>query len=270
MSLAALLLVAPLAAPSADCIPQLVKSSRFAPGESLGFKLDEFGLDIGTFDVTTEPPPTADRPRAALLLKSRAKTTAFVSTNVGTYDAHAASLVDQNLSVLRYREEVDEGRTHKAQEVNFPPVSGALSVHSSKNGDPDPFQIAAGASAHDLLSTLFLLRAQPFGQAFCVEVLAGRKLWRVEGKAAGREIIETPLGKFATFRVDATAVRTDDASVKRGAHIWVSDDARRLPLVAIGEANGRAFRAQLVAASALGEKKQARADHKRAGAAIGR
>ncbi len=252
------------------CQPQPVKASRFAAGEALGFKLDALGVDLGSFEVLTEPPPAADRPRAALALKSRARTTAFVSTNVGTYDAHATSLVDANFAALRYREEVDEGPTHKAQEVDFPPLSGALAVRATKNGDPDPFQLAAGPSARDILSTLFLLRAQPMGRAFCVEVLAGRKLWRVQGQAAGRETIETPLGRFATLRVDATAVRADDPNIKRVAHVWVSDDARRLPLVAIGEVKGRVIRAQLVSASGLGEKKQARTDHQRVGAAIGR
>lgn len=274
MRLAALLVASLLArlAAAAECVPPPVKAARFAAGESLGFKLDALGLDVGTFEVLTEPPPVADRPRGALALKSRARTTAFVSTNVGAYEAHLSSLVDANLSVIRYREELDEGPVHKSQEADFPAAAGALAVRSTRNGDPDPFQLAAGPAARDILSALFLLRAQPLGQAFCVEVLAGRKLWRVEGKAAGRETIETPLGKFATLRVDATAVRTDDASVKRAAHVWISDDARHLPLVAIGEVKGKTLRAQLVSASALGagqaEKKHA--DHKRVGAAIGR
>lgn len=271
MRLALLLLLSlPFAARAADCVPPQMKGPRFNAGEALGFKLDALGLDVGSFEILTEPPPPADRPRAVLALKSRARTTAFVSTNVGTYEAHATALVDDHLNVVRYREEVDEGATHKAQEADFPPAAGSLAVRSTKDGNPDPFSLAAGPSSRDILSTLFLLRAQPLGQPFCVEVLAGRKLWRVEGKAAARETIDTPLGKFATLRVDATAVRTDDVSVRRAAHVWVSDDARRLPLVAIGEVKGRVIRAQLVSASALGEKKRARADHQRVGAAIGR
>src|SRR5207253_8173813 len=49
------------------------------------------------------------------------------------------------------------------------------------------------------------------------------------------EEIETPLGKFKTLRFDGTATRFDDTNVQRSAHVWVSDDGRRLPLVAIGE-----------------------------------
>jgi Protein of unknown function (DUF3108) len=102
----------------------------------------------------------------------------------------------------------------------------------------------------DILSTLFVLRAQPMkpGAPICMEVYAGRKVWKLTGQVSGRESIDTPLGKMNAIRIDADAVRTDDEKVKRSAHVWVSDDARRLPLVAIGEMKGKTLRAQLIGA----------------------
>jgi len=69
------------------------------------------------------------------------------------------------------------------------------------------------------------------GSPVCVEVYAGRKIWKLSGQVAARETIETPLGRFATVRVDADSVRVDDAKVTRAAHVWLTDDSRRLPLV---------------------------------------
>jgi hypothetical protein len=99
-----------------------------------------------------------------------------------------------------------------------------------------------------MLSTLYLLRAQPLkpGTPICVEVYAGRKVWKLQGQVGGRESIDTPLGRFATVRIDTEAVRVDDPNVKRAAHVWLSDDDRRLPLVAVGEVKGKVLRAQLV------------------------
>ncbi len=57
------------------------------------------------------------------------------------------------------------------------------------------------------------------------------------------------MGKFATMRVDADAVRIDDPKVRRAAHVWVTDDERRLPIVAIGEMRGKVLRAQLTSAT---------------------
>jgi hypothetical protein len=259
MRLLLLLLLAPLAASAQVCPPQQLQAARFTPGESLEFRLDALGADVGSFDIRVEQAPPAERPRAALVLRSRGKTNAFVSTNVSRYEAFASALLSPTFLPLRYKEDVDDGPVHKAQEVDFPPVNGVLAVRATRNGEPDPFQIAAGPGVRDILSTLYLLRAQPMqqGQPVCVEVFAGRKIWRVEGKWAQRETIDTPLGRFATMRMDAVAVRTDDANFKRVAHFWVSDDARRLPLVAIGEVRGKVLRAQLVDATGLPKKRVA-------------
>jgi hypothetical protein len=259
MRLLPVLLAAPLAAFGQVCPPQQLQAARFTPGESLEFRLDAMGADVGSFDIHTESAPAAERPRAALVLRSRARTSAFVSTNVARYEAFASVLLSPTFQPLRYKEDLDEGQIHKAQEVEFPPANGTLSVRATKNGEPDPFQIAADAGVREILSTLYVLRAQPMktGQPVCLEVFAGRKIWRVEGRFAARETIDTPLGRFATMRMDAVAVRTDDASFKRIAHFWVSDDERRLPLVAVGEVRGRVLRAQLVDATGLPKRRVA-------------
>jgi hypothetical protein len=250
-----MLLALLLAAASPVCPAQKLQAARFAPGEALGFRIDVLGADMGTFEVSVRPPPAQEK-RAALELTFRARTSAFVSTNVGRYEAYATALMAPDFSPLHYREDVDEGDIHRAAELSFPPVNGVLAVQASKNGTPEPFTLQAGSDARDVISTLYLLRAQPLkpGTPVCLEVFAGRKIWRLQGQVAAREVIETPLGKLASVRMDIESVRVDDPSVKRSAHVWVSDDERRLPLVAVGEMRGKVLRAQLV--STTGTRKR--------------
>ena len=234
---------------AAACPPQTLRAARFTPGEVLSYKLDALGVDVGTFEVRVQTPPATEK-RAVLALSSRARTTAFVSTNMGRYDAFATTLLAADFSALHYHEDIDEGETHKAVDLDFPPgPDGVLPVKGSTNGNAEPFGLPAGSDVRDIISTLYLLRAQPMkpGTPVCVEVFAGRKIWKVSGQLSARETIETPLGKFATLRIDADAVRIDDPRVKRGAHVWVTDDEKRLPLVAIGEVRGKVIRAQLTA-----------------------
>ena len=141
MPLLALLLVA---ATGPVCPPQKLQSARFVPGEVLSFRLDALGADVGTFEVRVQRAPPGDK-RAALELTSRAKTSAFVSTNVGRYDAFATALVAPDFSVLRYHEDVDEGPLHRAVQLDFPPVSGALNVQATRNGEAEPFTLSAGS-----------------------------------------------------------------------------------------------------------------------------
>jgi hypothetical protein len=230
------------------CPPQKLQSVKFAPGEVLSFKLDALGAEVGTFEIRTQRAPATHK-EASLELTSRARTSAFVSTNLGQYEGYAVSLVGHGFEALHYREDVDEGQTHRAAELDFPPAGGKLAVRASKDGEAETLSLSAGAEVRDILSTLFVLRAQPMktGTPICMDIYAGRKIWHLTGQVAARESIDTPLGKIASVRIDAEAVRTDDAKIKRSAHVWVSDDARRLPLVAVGDMRGKTLRAQLTA-----------------------
>jgi hypothetical protein len=264
------------AVPPPPCAAVPPPAFQFAPGEQLKFRLDLLGADVGTFDVSLEHPSASDKESAALAARARARTSAFVSTNMGRYEVFALSLLGKDLRPVSYREEVDEGPTHKTIEVRFPPSGGKLAIAATRDGNPDPVELQAGPTARDMLSTLYLLRGQVPGRAVCADVYAGRKVWRLEGTMAPGEEIETPLGKFKTLRFDGTATRLDDTNVKRTAHVWVSDDGRRLPLVAIGEVKGKTIRAQLVEASGASaraappRKEPASRNPPRVGAAIGR
>jgi hypothetical protein len=237
-----------LSAAQPICPPQTLQGARFTPGEVLNYRIDVLGVDVGTFEVRTQAPPSGDK-RAALELTSRAKTSAFVSTNAGQYEAYATTLVTGDMLPLRYHEDVDDGPVHRGAELEFPPAGGAAPVKATKNGEPEPFTLPASPALRDMISTFYVLRAQSLGAPVCFEVFAGRKVWKVVGTVAAREKISTPLGKYATLRVDMDAVRTDDAHVRRTAHVWVTDDEKRIPMVAVGEMRGKVLRAQLVSTS---------------------
>jgi hypothetical protein len=265
----AFLLALIAAAPPPACT-QVTASSpvRFTPGEQLRYKLDVLGADVGTFEVSLEAPQPADRHRAALVVRSRAKTSAFVSTNLGRYEAFVSTLLRPDLMPVIFREELDEGNSHRSLEVEFPSRNGKLQAKSTFNGKPDSLDLNATPFARDILSTFFFLRAQPLrtGTPLCAEVYAARKMWTLAGAVGPREQIETPLGKFNAVRIDSTATRHDDPSVKRPAHVWVTDDDRRIPLVAVGDVRGKTIRATLVEAPASRLKTAASKPERKTGA----
>jgi uncharacterized protein DUF3108 len=230
------------------CPPQNLPAATFSAGEVLLYKLDALGAEIGTFEVRAEPPPESEKARAVAQLSSRAKTSAFVSTNMGRYEAYATALVARDFTPLHYREDVDENDVHRGTEVQFPGEAGVLPVKATKNGEPEPVSAKADLGVRDMISALYVLRLLPLGRQVCMEVFAGRKVWKLSGQMAARESIDTPLGRFDTLRFDGDAVWLDDPRLKRAAHVWVSDDDRHLPLVALGDVRGKVIRAQLVSA----------------------
>jgi Protein of unknown function (DUF3108) len=266
-----------LAAPAPACSPIEVRAARFAPGELLRYRLDVLGTDVGTFEVALETPQGPDRGRASLVARSRAKTNAFVTTNLGRYEGFIRTLLGPDLMPIRFREELDEGDTHHAVEADFPPHGGKLAARASTNGKLEPLQLDATPLARDMISSFFFLRALPqkAGTPVCLEVYAARKMWSMTGAVGPREAVEIPLGKFNTIRIDLVAVRRDDANVKRSAHVWITDDDRRLPVVAVGEVRGKTFRAQLVEAPAArlkttSTKPERKTGAPRVGTSIGR
>jgi hypothetical protein len=273
----ATLLALLLAAPGCSPAPVSARASRFAPGEQLRYRLDVLGADVGTFDVALEAPQAADRGRASLVARSRAKTSAFVNTNLGRYEGFISTLLGPDLMPIQFREELDEGDKHRAVEAEFPPRAGKLAVRASTNGKPEPLELDATPLARDTLSVFFLLRALPLktGAPVCLEVYSARKMWTVAGAVGPREQVDTPLGKFSAVRIDLVATRLDDANVRREAHVWVTDDDRRLPVVSVGDVKGKTFRAQLIEAPAArlkttAEKPERKTGAPRVGTSIGR
>jgi hypothetical protein len=206
---------------------------------------------VGTFEVRVESPPPAEKSRAVAQLSSRAKTNSFMATNIGRYEAYATTLIAPDFRPLRYREDVDENDLHRGTELQFPPRDGTLLVQATRNGEPEPFSVQAGQDVRDMMSTLYLLRQLPLNQPICLEVFAGRKVWKLTGQMRAKETIDTPVGRFPSLRFEGEAVRLDDQKTRRTALVWVSDDERRLPLVAIGEVRGKTIRAQLVSMSGM-------------------
>jgi len=236
---------------AALCPLQQLPAARFVAGEVLVYKLDALGADVGTFEVRAESPPVSERSRAAVQLSSRVKTSAFVSTNLGRYETYATALIGRDFAPLHYREDVDENDVHRGIEITFPTQSGPAAVKATRNGEPEALSLEMDRAVRDMISTLYLLRLLPLQQPVCLEVFATRKVWKLTGQMAAKESIDTPIGRFATLRFDGEAVRADDPKIRRSAHVWVTDDDRRLPLVAIGDVRGKTIRAQLVSAPGI-------------------
>ena len=101
----------------------------------------------------------------------------------------------------------------------------------------------------DGLSAIAYLRAAKVspGDRFCFDLVANRRFWRMEGTIAAKtEKVETPAGRFDTFRVDATMRRADrPADRPRPVHLWFTRDARRLPVAIVSEVDVGPVRAML-------------------------
>lgn len=99
----------------------------------------------------------------------------------------------------------------------------------------------------DALSSIYYLRAVELreGAPLCFDLVGGRKAWRVSGSVGPVERVETRAGTFAAVRIDGRATRTDRPRESTRLQLWVSADARRLPVKATVETATGTIRASL-------------------------
>jgi hypothetical protein len=219
--------------------PLLPEGAPFRPGEVLTYDLELVLVKAGRFSMQVDRPMA----RGAILpLKARAQNTAAFA-NVKRLTAVALSWIDAaTLRPERYHEEGDEDGLRRSTDVRFPTGGDTVTLDQRSGGRQGPKAFARAGDALDGLAALYYLRAARLvpGERFCVDLVGAGRYWRATAsQAAGRETVETPAGRFETFRVDVEMLRADLPEGAKGRlrqmHIWLSADARRLPVSIVSE-----------------------------------
>jgi hypothetical protein len=231
----------------------------FAPGELLEFDVDALGAQAGRLELRTLP-----RNGSQLPIRADIHTNTFFN-KVRKVSGVATSTLDaRTLRPVRYEESTVEGGMALTADVAFTPAERAAQLKFSVNGSAGSRRFGYGNEGLDVLGSIYLLRQVPLkaGQPLCFDAYGVRRMWRVFGNVAGKEHLSTRVGEFDAWHISGWAVRKDAPGEWRELHLWISDDARRLPLVAVGAIDLGAVRAVLSAFSRPGDKAE-RADRGR-------
>jgi hypothetical protein len=129
----------------------------------------------------------------------------------------------------------EEGSRHRETSVTFNREARKaeyLEKDLDKKGVVNAHEIDIPACVHDVLGGLYSLRTlnlQP-GQTTQVPVSDGKRSVMARVEAQQREDIKTPAGSFKTIRYEAFLF--NDVLYRRYGHlhIWLTDDARKLPV----------------------------------------
>jgi hypothetical protein len=238
LALALSLVAAPAGPPCA--LPALLpEGAPFRTGELLSFDLELVLVRAGRLTMQVDRPMTRG---TVLPLKARAQNTASFA-NVKRLTAVALSWIDaSSLRPERYHEEGDEDGVRRSLDVRFKPGADTVTLEQRWRDRKGPKTFQREGEPLDILSALYYLRAARLApeERFCLDLVAAGRFWRVTAqRAPGRERVDTPAGRFDTLRVDVEATRADLPPGAKGRtrqiHVWLSDDARRLPVSLVGE-----------------------------------
>jgi hypothetical protein len=128
-----------------------------------------------------------------------------------------------------------EGHRHRETKVVFDGSArkaSYLEKDLSTNAIVASTEIEIPPCVHDVFGALYTLRTlrlEP-GQSTQIPVSDGKKSVSARVEAQAREVVKTPSGTYKTIRYEAFLF--DNVLYRRSAHlyIWISEDARRLPV----------------------------------------
>ncbi|HLT29274.1 MAG TPA: DUF3108 domain-containing protein [Myxococcaceae bacterium] len=229
-------------------LPPLLDLPPFPEGERLKFELDAMGAKAG--QMTMQVLPLED---GLMPIRVEAEASTFLRS-LRNVKGQATTWVDpRRLTPRRYAETSQDNDVQRRYRVTF--SKDAAAVGWSFNGRRGQSVLALPKTTYDVAGITYLARRLPLkeGQSLCLDLYGVRRIWRLWGTVT-REEVNHPLGTFTAYRFSGEAARRDRPAVRREVHLWISDDARRLPLAAVGTVNSAAMRATLVGYEGPGEK----------------
>jgi len=234
LGLAASLGATPCALP-----PLLPEGAPFRTGEALTYDLELALVEAGRLTLSVDRPMSGG---ALLPLKARAQNSAAFANVKRLAVVGLSWIVPSTLRPQRYREEGDEDGVRRTTDVRFPTGGGPVTLEQRHRDQKGSRTFAREGEVLDALSGLYFLRAARLeaGDRLCLDLVGAGRYWHVTAEvAAGRERVDTPAGRFETFRVDLVATRADVPArgkpKTRQIHIWLTADARRLPVSIVSE-----------------------------------
>jgi hypothetical protein len=233
-------------------LPSLRTPLAFAAGEQLEFELDALGAKAGMMRMSVQRQEAGELPVQVEVQSST------MMSKVRRVRAKLTSyLHPKTLRPSRHIEDTVENEVPRKVNVLFGAKDRSVKLNATVGKQVSNKSFTYDKDILDLGGALYAIRQLPMkeGLPVCADVYVTRRMWRLSGTVLKREHVTTPLGEFNAWHLSGTAVRLDKPSMKREVHVWISDDARRLPLAAVGAIDLGAVRATLTSVTRPGEKR---------------
>lgn len=125
---------------------------------------------------------------------------------------------------------VEEGKRHRMKTTTFNQATRRAKYEVQTATHVEKELVLPGFT-QDALSALYVLRSIPMkaGDKFNMPVTDAGDVYRVQMQVGALESVKTPLGTMNALKI-VPVIAAGKAQPPRGLAIWISNDARRLPL----------------------------------------
>ena len=203
----------------------------FRAGETLSFDVSwsQF-LTAGTATITVrEKRPSFDS--IAYYIVADGQPTALLSRLYTLY-YKADTLLDA-FTLLPQRASVysKEGKRERMRTLRFDRAA-SRGVYEVKTSTLVTRNLAVPPQAQDPLSAIYVLRSRPLtlGATFTMPVVNNGENYRMDAKVVAKETVATPVGQLAAWKLVPTIFDEHGKPTAEKLGLWISDDARKLPV----------------------------------------
>jgi len=129
-----------------------------------------------------------------------------------------------------FQMKIQEGKHRRDKEVIFDHAKGKAQYFDHLNKEKAELNIEK--NTYDTYSSFYYVRTLPLevGKSVYVSILDNKQLWNVEVQVLKKEKLDTILGEVNTIKIKPL-IKSEGIFQKKGEiYIWLTDDARRIPV----------------------------------------
>lgn len=153
------------------------------------------------------------------------------------YQRIESTVAGEQQNVLKTFKRDEQGDRVRESEAEFDYESNKVTYIETDPKDParPPRRVASPieTDTQDLISAIYALRRLPFavGKTFELTISDSGLVYKVPVRVTGREVQKSILGKVPCWRVEPEIFGENRMIEQKGSiTIWITDDARRLPV----------------------------------------
>jgi|GEM_PF-317474 len=217
----------PAAKPAAGMVCPIRPNLSFRPGEQLKFSVEYFGIAAGYATLSVhEGPKINDRPTYHLVAEAR--THPAFEWFYKVRDRIESFFDSQGLFSWRYEKHLREGNYSNDSEMTYDQFQQRVIMDQGRKIVPAP------AWTQDILSEFYYFRTLNYkiGDELQIPVVADDgKTYDLRVKVLRKERISVPAGSFDCVVVEPYLLFEGLFKHKGKLHIWITDDARKVPVL---------------------------------------
>ncbi len=202
----------------------------FKPGEKLTYDISWSNIiQAGTAVMEVREEKKADG-KIVYHLISTAHSSGLVSKFYTVSDTIMSAFDAENLRPVSFSLDQSHGKRKKKRNMTFNQKGGTVTVLS--DGQQNTYPVPA--DIQDPLSSLYYVRTkQDFivGKPIIVNVHEDDKNWAVEVNVLGKEKLKTSFGELNTIKLKTYPKYEGVFQNKGEIYIWLTDDARKIPVL---------------------------------------